>query len=123
MVTFTLEECTRAAEIEAMADVPKGKPSPEQKAKMDEQKKARLEFTAGLKEKYTLEEEVKVIKAVPLVRTHVHALQRAPWQSQWLCQLFTGAAASRAAEGARWPPSGRSNHPHAGQRLLGAWQE
>jgi len=59
MVTFTLEECTRAAEIEAMADVPKGKPSPEQKAKMDEQKKARLEFTAGLKEKYTLEEEVK----------------------------------------------------------------
>ena len=59
MVEFTEEECNRAAEIEAMAEVPKGKPSPEQKAKMDEQKKARVDFCAALKEKYTLEEEVK----------------------------------------------------------------
>ena len=41
--TFTPEECSRAREIESMAEVPKGKPSPEQKAKMDEQKKTQIQ--------------------------------------------------------------------------------
>ena len=46
--TFTPEECSRAREIESMAEVPKGKPSPEQKAKMDEQKKTQIQVHSAV---------------------------------------------------------------------------
>jgi len=67
MTEYTAEECQRATEIEAMAAVPKGKPSPEEKAKVDEQKKARVAFVATLREKYSIdaaEGDKKIVKAI-----------------------------------------------------------
>ena len=81
-----------------MAEVPKGKPSPEQKAKMDEQKRARTEFCATLKEKYTLEEEVKGKKQAWGDKKIVKEL---------LAQAEAAAAAAASADNiSLQPPSG-----------------
>jgi histidyl-tRNA synthetase len=54
---FTPEECQRGVDIEAMAEKPKGKPSPEVKAKLDQQKADRISFGNEIRAKYNLDEK------------------------------------------------------------------
>ena len=65
--TLTSDECARIKAIEEMAEAPKGKPTDEQKAKMDDQKKLRVEYCSYLRQKYQLDVSIgdkKLVKDI-----------------------------------------------------------
>jgi len=74
---FTPEECQKALDIEAMASPPKGKPSPEVKAKMDEQKAARSAFCQEIRDKYGFDAKVGDKKIVKDLLAAAEAVQAA----------------------------------------------
>ena len=72
-----VQECQKALDIEAMASPPKGKPSPEVKAKMDEQKAARSAFCQEIRDKYGFDAKVGDKKIVKDLLAAAEAVQAA----------------------------------------------